>query len=72
MECEYKFPFQDEIFRIEPFEATTTNPKFNFRKLHSINLTQEIVDDIMNYALTLSVYGTISHEKMASELKKLD
>ena len=70
--CSYNLPaLQADEFKTPMVEETDTNPKFNYSVMHKIPINLELADDMLNRALTISVYGDMSSSKKEREMGKL-
>lgn len=70
--CSYMLAaLNNEEFKTDVIEETTTNPKFNYVKSHKILIDAGIADDFLNRALIISVYGDMSASKKEREMSKL-
>lgn len=68
--AEYSLPMLGaDFFRTICFEGTSQNPHFRYRSTHKVVVTKEIADELMHNFLTVSVYGDISPEKKALEIR---
>ena len=72
MYCAYNLTMcSQEEFTTEKCMETTTNPQFNYTKVHSVAVTPEVAEDFLNHALAISVFGDITQEKKQEEINKL-
>ena len=69
--CQYTMlAFNNEVFKTDPAEGTSTKPVFNYFKIHKCFINSEVAEEFLSRALIISVFGDITKEKKAKELKK--
>ena len=70
--CKYSIAaLNSEEFKTDEVKETTTNPRFNYSKVHKLMVNPELTDDFLNRALTISVFGDITEAKKLREIEKL-
>jgi pSer/pThr/pTyr-binding forkhead associated (FHA) protein len=70
--CQYSMQaFGNEFYKTEPYDGTETSPSFNYYKVHKFLINPEVAEEFLTRALIISIYGDITKEKKASEIKKL-
>jgi hypothetical protein len=70
--CAYTLnALQGEEFKTPMVDETTTNPKFNYSAMHKLPINLEMADDLLNRALTISIYGDMSAAKKEREMSKI-
>ena len=60
--CEYNI-LNSEPHRTLSSTENTTSPQIDYEHIHDFTITQELIENIINNALVISVYGDITAEK---------
>lgn len=69
--CSYSMQsLSNEVFKTDSYEGTDLNPTFNYYKVHKFLINSEAAEEFLSRALIISVYGDLSKEKKAAEIKK--